>query len=124
VNNVIDVWEFDLFDVQALGKFNENYKYILSVIDLFSKFLHLVPLRSKTDSSAASAFPSIFVNYSRSRPVWVRTDMGKEFLNKHFQEMLKREDILFQFCRNPDFKCSVVESAHRMICDRLYKYFS
>jgi len=38
--------------------------------------------------------------------------------------MLKRVGIQFQVCRNPDVKCSVVERAHRMICDRLYKYFT
>jgi len=54
----------------------------------------------------------------------VRTDKGKEFLNKHFQERLKREGIKFQVCKNPDVKCSVVERAHRTIRDRLYKYFT
>ena len=69
VNNVMDVWECDLVDVQALGRFNDNYKYILSVIDVFSKFLHLVPLRSKTGTAVSSAFTSIFKDSSsRRRP--------------------------------------------------------
>ena len=112
----MDVWEWDLVDVRALGRFNDNYKYILSVIDVFSKFLHLVLLWSKTGTAVASAFTSIFEDSSRRRrPVWVRTEKGKEFLNKHFQEMLKREGIKFLVCRNPDVKCSVVELAHRTI---------
>jgi len=41
----MDVWECDLVDVQALAKFNDKYKYILSVIDVFSKFLYLIPQR-------------------------------------------------------------------------------
>jgi len=125
VNNVMDVRKFYLVDVRALGRLNDNYKYVLSVIDVLSKFLHLVPLSSKTGTSVASAFTSIFEEYSRRRrPVWVRTDKGKEFLNKHFREMLKREGIKFQVCRNPDVKCSVEERAHRTIPDRLYKYFT
>ena len=124
VNNVMDVWEYDQV-VRALGKFNDNYKYILSVIDVFSKFLHLVPLRWKTGTAVASAFMSIFEKSSRRRrPVWVRTDKGKEFLIEHFQEMLKRDGIQFQVCRNPDIKCRVVERAHRKIRDTLYKYFT
>jgi len=59
-NNVMDVWVGDLVDVHALGKFNDNYKYILSVIDVFSNFIHLVPLRPKTGTAVASAFQSIF----------------------------------------------------------------
>jgi len=36
VNNVIDVWECDLLDDRAIGKFNDRYVYILSAIDVFS----------------------------------------------------------------------------------------
>ena len=45
VNNLFDVWECDLIDVQAFGKFNDNYKFLLTVIDVFSKYLHIVPLK-------------------------------------------------------------------------------
>jgi len=40
VNNVLDIFEYDLVDVQALSKHNDVYKYLLIVIDVFSKFLH------------------------------------------------------------------------------------
>ena len=125
VNNVLLVWECNQVDVRALGKFNENYMYILSVIHIFFKFLHLVLLSSKKGTAVASAFTSIFEDYSRrNRPVWVRTDKGKEFLNEQFQEMLKREGIQFQVCTNPDVKCSVVDRPHRTIRERLYKYYT
>jgi len=60
----------------------------------------MVPLKSKTDNAVTSAFHSIFKDprYVRRRPVWVRTDKGKEFLNKHCQDMLKRQGIQFQVC--------------------------
>jgi len=67
VINVIDDWEFDLVKVRALGRFNDTYKYILFVIDVFSKFLHLVILRSKTGTAVASAFTSIFDDSTRRR---------------------------------------------------------
>ena len=130
VNNILDVWECDLIDVQALSKFNDNHKYLLITTDVFSKFLHVVPLKSKTGPAVTSAFESILKDprYSapplKKRPVWVRTDKGKEFLNKHFQDMLKREGIQFQVCRNPDVKCAVVERAQRTLRDRLYRYFT
>jgi hypothetical protein len=56
--------------------------------------------------------------------MWVRTDREKEFLDKPFQGMLKREGIPFQVCRNPDIKRSVVERVNRTLRDKLYKYFS
>jgi hypothetical protein len=43
VDNIMDVWECDLVDVQALNRNNDGYKYLLTVIDVFSKFLHNVP---------------------------------------------------------------------------------
>jgi transposase InsO family protein len=123
VNNVNDVWELDLMDVQNLAKYNDKFKYLLSVIDVFSKFLYIVPLKSKTGPAVASAFTSI-LNDSRKRPIWVRTDKGKEFLNKNFQDALKRAGIQFQVCKNPDAKCAIVERVHRTIRDKLYKYFT
>jgi len=122
----MDVRECDLVDVRALGKYNDKYVYIISVIDIFSKFLHLVPLRSKTGTAVSSAFQSIFKDprYSTRRTIRLRTDKGKEFLNRQFQDMLQREGIQFEVCKNPDVKCSVVERDHRTIRDRLYKYFT
>jgi len=43
VTNVMEVWESDLLEVQIISKFNSYYKYLLTVIDLFSKFLMLYP---------------------------------------------------------------------------------
>ena len=91
VTNVLDGWECDLLDVQAYAKYNDKYGYILSVIDVFLKYLHIIAFKTKSVPSVASAFRSIFNDskYFTRRPIWVRTDKGKEFLNKHFQDMLR-----------------------------------
>ncbi|GFG37033.1 hypothetical protein Cfor_05732 [Coptotermes formosanus] len=76
-----------------------------ALIDVFSKFLHVVPLKNKTGPTVALAFQSILQDtkynkpYKR-RPMVLRTDKGKEFLNKTFQDMLKHEGIEFQICYN------------------------
>jgi len=82
VNNFLDVWESDLVEVQAFSKINDKYQYLLKVINVFSKFLHIVPLTSKMGTSVTLAFKSILKNpkYStpvQRRPIWVRTDKGK-----------------------------------------------
>jgi len=129
VNNINDVWEIDIFDLSSLKKFNNNYRYLLQVIDVFSNHLHSVPLRTKTGKEIAAAFESIFKDPKyrkpiRRRPVWVRTDKGKEFLNTQLQTLLKREGIDFQVCRNPDVKCAVVERVNRTLRDKLHRYFT
>ena len=129
VSNVMDVWECELLDVQTYTKYNDNYRYILSVTDVFSKYVHLITLKTKSGPSLASAFRSIIDDHKYStgrRPIWVRTDKGKGFLNKHFQDILRDESggIQFQVCGNPDFKCAVVERVYRTIRDSLYKHLT
>jgi len=67
VNCVMDVRECDLVNVRALAKFSDKYKFILSVIDVFSKFLYLIPLRSKIGTVVASSFQSIFKDQKQQR---------------------------------------------------------
>jgi len=127
VTNVRDVWECDLLDVQSYAKYNDNFRYILFIIDVFSKFLYLLPVKTNSGPAVTAAFQSIFDDKPKlpsRRPVRVRTDKGKEFINKDFQDMLRYEGIQFQLCRNPDVKCAVVERAQRTIRERLYKYLT
>jgi len=58
--NITDVWELDILDLSSLKKFNNNYRYLLQVIDVFSKYLRSVPLCTKTGKEVAAAFESIF----------------------------------------------------------------
>jgi hypothetical protein len=122
----MDVWELDLVDVQNLAKYNDKFKYLLTTIDVFSKLLHIVPLKSKTGPAVASAFKSIFndLKYSRRRPFWLSSDNGNEFLNKTCQDTSKQEGNQFHVCKNPDVKCSFAERVHRTIRYKLYKYIT
>jgi transposase InsO family protein len=105
-------------------KYNDKYKYLLSAIVVFSKFLNFVPLRAKTCTAVAMEFRSIIAQYSHRRPICVRTDRGKEFLNRSFQDILKKEGIQYQVCRDPNVKCSVIEHSHCTIRDKMYKYIT
>jgi hypothetical protein len=114
VNIILDLWQSDLLDLQSFAKHNNNYRFVLSVIDVFSKYLHLVPLKSKTGSAVAEAFGAIlrvsrYMKLRVRRPLVVQTDKGKGYVNRTFQ-YLRREAIEHRICRNPDVKCAVVES--------------
>ena len=54
------IWVVDLADMQLLSKFNKGIKYILCVIDLFSKYTFVVPLKDKKGASIVNAFQSFF----------------------------------------------------------------
>ena len=65
--------------MQAFTKFNRGVKYLLAVIDVFSKYGLLIPLKDKTGKSVASALKIIF---EERKPVKIWVDKGKGFYNK------------------------------------------
>jgi len=104
VTNVRDMWECDLLNLQSYAKYNDNFRYILSVIYVFSIFQYLIPVKTKSGPAVTASFRSIFDDKQKlpsRRPVCVRTDKGKEILTEDFQDMLRDEGIHFQVCRNP-----------------------
>ena len=55
--------------MQLLSKFNEGIKYLLCVIDLFSKYAFVVPLKDKKGSSIVNAFQSILENQTKENQI-------------------------------------------------------
>ena len=56
MNSTDEIWAGDLIDIQAFSKDNNGIKYLLTVIDVFSKFVWIVPLKRKTGQEVANAF--------------------------------------------------------------------
>ena len=73
-----NIWGVDLPDMQLLNKFNKGIKYFLCVIDLFSKYAFVVPLKDKKGISIVNAFQSI-LNKSKRKPNKTLVDKGSEF---------------------------------------------
>ncbi len=115
-----DQWEADLVDVQGIAKFNNNIKYLLTVIDSLSKFAFVIPLKDKTGQSIVKAFTKIF---KTRQPRKLRTDKGKEFLNRPFQDFLKKRGIIF-FTSNNVTKAAIIERYNRTLQEKMYRYFT
>ena len=77
VSNIMDLWECDLLDMQSLAKYKDMYSYILSVIDVFSKYLNLVTVKTKSVPAITSAFRSLFHDDDDSRRPRVSTYKGQ-----------------------------------------------
>jgi Integrase core domain/Chromo (CHRromatin Organisation MOdifier) domain len=105
-----------------LAEFNDGYVYILTVIDVFSKYAWAEPLRKKTGNDTVKAFSKIFAESGR-KPQKLQTDKGTEFLNSTFQNFLKSEEIEF-FTTNSDFKAAVCERFNRSLKGRMWRYFT
>jgi len=75
VGGLDDQWVADLIEVQPLGKYNKGIRYLLTVIDVLSKYAWVQPLKNKTGPSVVEAFETI-VEEGR-KPVRLQTDKGK-----------------------------------------------
>ena len=101
VYHIDDIWSLDILDLKDYGpENNRNYRYVLVVIDNFSKFGWTVPIKNKNGLTIKDSFENILIN-SKRRPNLVETDRGKEFYNNIFQDFLNKNDIK-HYSRNTD----------------------
>ena len=93
IKSIDDTWSSDLLDMNDYGiKNNKGYRYILVVVDNFSKFGWTIPLKNKYAQSITDAFSQI-IKTSRRKPNLLETDDGKEYVNKIFNEFLNNNKI-------------------------------
>ena len=114
-------WVADLVEVQKLAKYNRGYRYLLTVIDVLSKYAWVQPLKDKTGVQLVKALEKILK--TGRRPIQLQTDPGKEFYNKMFQQFLEKEGI-HHFSMEGDAKASVVERFNRTLKTRMYRYLT
>ena len=91
--------------MQKLSKWNRGYKYLLMVLDLFSKYGWIVPLKTKTGLEVSKAFKSIF---KKNKPKMLWVDKGKEHYNKNVLDLLAKDKITIYSTENEE-KSSVCE---------------
>ena len=115
-------WGADLADMQLLSKFNKGIKYLLCVIDLFSKYAFVVPLKDKKGISIVNAFQSI-LNKSKGKPNKIWVDKGSEFYNASFKKWLQDNDIVM-YSTNNEGKSVVAERFIRTLKCKIYKYMT
>ena len=122
--NKIDLhWHANSVDMQEFKNVNDGHRYLLMVIDIFSRYAWSRPLRTKKAKDVIDAFNSILEQDGRRRPKKLQTDLGKEFDNRHFRSFLNRQDIDL-FVVNSPFKASLVERLNKTIKEKMYKYFT
>jgi len=117
-----DLWQIDLADLQKISKFNDNNRYLVTCIDVFSKFAWVVPIKNKKSDTVLEAFKFI-VNSSGRKPNFLQLDQGTEFLNSKFKEYLSEIDVGFYYVHS-ELKASVIERFNRTIKEKIYKYFT
>ena len=111
-----NIWGVDLL----LSKYNKGIRFLLCVIDMFSKYAWVVPLKDKKGISFVKAFQSILKQSNRKpNKIWV--DKGSEFYNAYFKKWLRDNDI-FMYSTHNEGKSVVAERFIRTLKSKIYKY--
>lgn len=118
-----EIWGADLVHMPTeIAKINKDYLYILTVIDVFSKYAWVIPLQDKTSATVIQAFNSI-IKKSKRKPQFLWVDKGGEFYSKQFIANLKKQHIEM-YSTYGEHKSVVIERFNRTIKNWMFKYFT
>src|ERR1700727_1692100 len=84
-------WQADLVDMAKYGAANDGYKWILTVIDIFSRYAWAEPVRSKVAAHVQEAFEKIFQK-GRVPNRLLQTDQGKEFISAEISSYFNQKN--------------------------------
>ena len=117
-----NVWGVDLADMKLLSKFNKRFRFLLCVIDIFSKYAWVIPLKDKKGISIVNAFQKLLLNSNRKpNKIWV--NKGSEFYNNSFKKWLHDNDIIM-YSTNNEGKSVAAERFIRTLKIKIYKYMT
>ena len=117
-----NIWAADLADIQLICKFNKGFRFLLCVIDIYSKYTWVVPFKDKKGVRIVNAFQSILKKSNRKpNKIWI--DKGSEFYNRSMKSWLEKNDIEMYSTHNKG-KSVVAERFIRKIKDKIYKHMT
>ena len=121
VNHIDEIFAADLVEMQKFSKLNKGYRYLLTCIDIFSKFAWVIPLKDKKGITIKNALEKIF---KQRKPTFLWTDRGTEFYNKQVQDLLNENNIKLYSTNNSEIKSAVIERFNRTFKNMMYKKFT
>ena len=91
VGKIGEQWDTDLMVFDKLSRYNKGYKYLVVFIDLFSRYLWIQPLKTKTPDEMVQAMKKVFA--TTPKPQTIRSDQGKEYTGKKIQDFFEKNGI-------------------------------
>lgn len=117
-----DLWQIDLVEMIPYAKENEGKKYILTVIDVLSKYAWAAPVQTKSGKDVTAAMRNVLKQSYPNKPKNIHSDNGKEFYNEHFKRLMENEKIN-HYSTYTHLKASVVERFNRTLKNWMWKEF-
>src|SRR5215470_17315260 len=121
VHNINEQFQADLVDMSMYARQNGGVHFLLTCIDVFSKYAWVIPMKNKSAKSTAQAFRQIFAEQIPSK---LQTDRGKEFENSDVKTVTTELGINHFFAWNPEIKCSIVERFNRTLKNKMWRYLT
>lgn len=118
---IADTFQIDLVEMIPFAKQNRSYKYILTVIDIFTKFAWAFPVKTKSARDVTYAMNKLF--QMGHIPKNIHSDQGKEFYNSEFKELLRKHNVN-HFSTFSSMKAAIVERFNRTLKSKMWKYFN
>ena len=108
--------------MQLISKFNKIIRFLLCVIDIFSKYSWVAPLKDKKGVTIVDSFQSI-LNDSERKPNKIWVDKGSEFYKRSMKSWLEKNNIKIYSTRH-EGKPVVAERFIKALKSRVYKYMT
>ena len=117
-----NAWGADLADMQLISKFNEGFRFLLCVIDIYSKYTWVPPLKDKKGITITNAFQKKLKEPNRKpKKIWL--DKGSKFYNRSMKSWLEKNNIEMYTACNEE-KSVVAERFIRTLKNKIYKYMT
>ena len=108
--------------MQLINTFNQGFRFLLCVIDIFSKYAWAVPLKDKKGITVTNVFQKILKESNR-KPNKIQVDKGSEFYNNSFKKWLKDNDVEMYSTQN-EGKSVVAERFIKTLKTKICKYIT
>ena len=125
VNNFADQMQLDLVDMGKYGNKNKGYRWILTAIEILSRYVFAIPVYRKNTENMTKAVNKLLENFKKrfdKYPNVIQFDEGKEFYNVGVRDLLKSRDVNY-FSSKPEKKAAIVERFNRTLKTAMWKYF-
>lgn len=111
-------WQIDLLEI-PLAKANDGYRFVFNAVDIYSRQLFSVPLKTKSGPEVRAAFEKVFTEDRLAN--YIACDQGKEFWNKHVLEFVNKNNIHMYSPSSQEMKASLAERYNQLLAQKLQR---
>jgi transposase InsO family protein len=121
MSSLDEQWDADIMDMQKFASKNRGYRYLAVFIDIFSRYIWVEPMKTKRNDEMLKVIHRIFKK--GRKPLYLRTDQGKEYTGKYVQHYLRKNDVHHFTALNP-LHANYAERVIKTLKGKIYRFFT